>query len=275
MKNTKSDLSESPLAASFERMAKMKDELYLFARLGVPDDEGWVSMSRLTGDGEFVGEQLRTMKEKWNVDNRSAAIGVLGGLAWQVGGAALFLYATENRVPDLSPENVMLRFEDGGLAEVAFASGRFASLASDSEAGSADVLFEDGDGLRRYLRGGIEGMLSPAVGRIRVSLRVSKRTMWNRASDLVGQRLLQFGNLGVADKAWCGNEAERLVKSSGSPLDGATRFFAVEHCGREEVFIVRGCCCHGYKDPEHGYCGTCPLLSQEERERLAHEAMAG
>lgn len=272
MSGARTDISASPLALSFRRMAKMKDELYLFARLGVPEDEGWLPMSRLAEDGEFVSEQLRLMKEKWDLDNRNAAIGVVGGLAWQVGGAALFSYATECRVPDLSPDNVMLRLVDGGLAEVAFTSGRFAALADDSNAESATAVF-DGDGLRDHLREGMEAMLSPVVDNVRAAMRVSKRTMWNRASDLIGQRLLQFGE-SVADKSWCGREAERLVKSSGSPLDGATRFFVVEHGGREEVCIARGCCCHGYKDPEHGYCGTCPLLPQEELERLAVEAMS-
>lgn len=158
--------------------------------------------------------------------------------------------------------------------EAAFVSGRFAALAGDSEVESATAVFEDGDGLRSHLRDGIEGTISPVVDNVRAAMRVSKRTMWNRASDLIGQRMLHFGE-SVADKVWCGYEAERLVKAAGSPLDGATRFFVVEHGGREEVRIVRGCCCHGYKDPEHGYCGTCPLLSQEERERIAYEAMSG
>jgi hypothetical protein len=274
MRDTKTDLAASPLAPSFERMAEMKDDLYLFARLGMPDGDGWLPMSRLMDDGEFVGRQLRIMKEKWDVNNRNAAIGIVGGLAWQVGGAALFVYATERRVPDLSPENVRIHLVEGGLAEVAFVSGSFAALATDSQSGNATALFADESGLRGHLREGIEGMLSPAVDNVRAAMRVSKRTMWNRASDLIGQRMLQFGET-VVDKSWCGHEAERLVKSSGSPLDGATRFFVVERGGRDEVCLVRGCCCHAYKDPEHGYCGTCPLLSQEERERLALEAMSG
>ncbi len=72
------DPSGSPLAPSFERMMEMKDELYLFARLGIPPDgDGWVSMSRLTEDGEFVREQLLLMKEKWDLDSRNAANAVL------------------------------------------------------------------------------------------------------------------------------------------------------------------------------------------------------
>jgi ferric iron reductase protein FhuF len=226
-------------------------------------------------DGGFVGEQLRSVREKWNLDSRNSAIGVIGGLAWQVGGAALFVYATERRVPDLSPENVMLRLADGDLEEVAFVSGRFAAMESDPESPSATVVFENEDGLRDHLREGIEGMVSPVVDHIRDAMRVSKRTMWNRASDLVAQRLLQFGEVAVADKRWCGREAEKLVKFPGSSLDGATGFFVVEHAGREETCMVRGCCCHGYKDPEHGYCDTCPLLSREELEKRAVEAVAG
>lgn len=274
MRDTKTDLAASTLAPSFERMAEMKGDLYLFARLGAPEDEGWLPISRLMDDGDFVGGQLHAIKEKWNLDNRNAAIGIVGGVAWQVGGAALFVYATERRVPDLSPDNVMIRLVDGGLAEAAFVSGRFAALAGDPESEYATTLFDDEGGLRGHLREGIEGMLSPVVDNVRAAMRVSKRMMWNRASDLIGQRMLQFGET-VADRSWCGHEAERLVKSSGSPLDGATRFFVVERGGREEVCLVRGCCCHGYKDPEHGYCGTCPLLSQEERERMALEAMSG
>lgn len=272
------DLSASPLAASFERLAALKEELYLNARLGLPsgapEDNSWTPLRKLTEDGESLREHLRLMRERWDLSNRNAAIGVVGHLVWQVGGAAIFLYATERRVPDLSPENITLRLADGGIEEVAFTSGRFAALSNDPASESAVATFEDEDGLRGWLREGLERMLDPVISEVRAATRVGKRTMYNRAADLAAQRMMGMDGV-TGDGAWCGREAEKLVKSPDSPLDGATRFFTVEHEGREEIFLVRGCCCHAYKEPEHGYCGTCPLLSQEELEKRAAEAMAG
>lgn len=270
-------MNTSPLAPAFERMARMKEELYLNARLfdgTPPKGDGWVSMRRLMEDADFLREQLALIKGRWDLDNRGSAIGVVGNLVWQVGGAAIFVYATGRRVPDLSPENIALRLADGDLEEVAFTKDGFAALADDPASESAALTFKDEDGLRDHLRRRLEGILEPVITEVRAATKVGKRTMWNRAADLAAQRLLQVGEI-TGDRAWCGREAEKLIKEPGSPFKGPTGFFTVRHEGRKEIFLVRGCCCHGYKDPEHGYCGTCPLLPQDERERRAVEELAG
>ncbi|MBZ0316210.1 MAG: (2Fe-2S)-binding protein [Anaerolineae bacterium] len=53
----------------------------------------------------------------------------------------------------------------------------------------------------------------------------------------------------------------------GSPLRGKTGVIWIEHHGHPHPFLQRGACCLSYKVPEYGYCSTCPLLSQEEREQ--------
>lgn len=274
MSEVRTDLSGSPLAESFERMAKIQEGLYLFARLGVPpEDDGWISMRGLLSDKDFLRECIGLYRKKWDLDNRTSAIGFVGNIVWQAGGAALLLYATERRVPDLSPRNIAFRLPEGGVEEAAFTTGRFAALAEDPASGNATATFEDEDGLREYLREGLEKLMEPVIDEVRAATKVGKRTMWNRTADLAAQRLFQIGEA-TGERAWCGREAERLVKAPESPLNGATRFFTIEHEGREEVFLVRGCCCHAYKNPAHGYCGNCPLLTREELERRAVEEMA-
>jgi len=264
----------SPLAASFERLAEIEEELYLSARFGESPERDWVPLPRILEDRQFLREQLRLVREKWDLDNRNTAIGVVGRVVWHVGGAAIALYATERRVPNLSPENLSLRLTDGDLDGAAFLSGGFAAVSGDPARDEAVAVFEDEDGLAEWMRAGLEGLLEPLISGLHAETRVGRRVLWGRSADMISQRFLGMGKL-LGDRIRLGEQAERFVKSPGSPLNGNTGFFTVEHQGRKAVFFTRGVCCQGYKYPGSGYCGSCLLLSREEREQRAVAELAG
>lgn len=272
MSETRKTPEAPPLTETFGWLSRLREDLYLNARIGVPDGgEEWISAGESLANGDLLRDQLRRTREKWDLNNRDTAIGVVGGLAWQVGGAAVFCYATARRVPDLAPESLALRYADGDLEEVAFSEG-FAALAGDPAAEKALAVFNHEDALLGWLRRGLEQLLEPTVSEVRKATRVSARTLWGRATDLLAQTFLELGPYS-GDQDWCGAQAEKLVKAPESPFNGNTEFFTVEHAGTREVFMTRAICCHGYKDPEHGYCDSCPVLTQEDRERLALEEL--
>lgn len=263
------------LAETFERQACPLRELYIPARLGSPEGEGWVPAREITRDaGAFVRERLREAAADPGFDRRETAIDLAGDLAWWAWGAVVLIYATERRVPDLSPPNLLLRYEGGGLVEVAFASGCFAALADDPRSGAASEVFESEAAMRHRMRERLEELLGALIPAIRAETRVGERTLWGRASDLVAQRFLWTGEL-CGDWLWCGREAEAFVKAPGSPLNRNNGFFEVEHAGRSGVFMRRGVCCQEYRGPGGEHCEQCPVLPQQERERRAREVLSG
>jgi hypothetical protein len=250
-------------------------DLYVPASIGTQGGEGWVSAGEIVGDaGAFVREQLRGARARPGFVKRDAAMSLVGDIPWWVWGAAILLYATERRVPDLSPRNVLLRYEAGYLEEAAFASGDFAALARDPEAASAARVFADEGTMRDWMRACLERLLSPLVPEVRAVTRVGERTLWGRASDLVAQRFLWTGEL-CGDWPWCGREAEAFVKAPGSPLNRNNAFFDVEHAGRRGVFMRRSVCCQEYRSPGGDQCEQCPMLPQAERVRRAREVLSG
>lgn len=266
------DVATSPLAETLERVDPEK--YYFGMKLGVVGESWRRADSLARDDGEFLAAQMERTRTKWDLNNRDTAISLTGGYAWQVGGPAAVCYVLSRRVPDISPENLALRFdEDGGIAEAAVIGSRFAALPSDPAASHPDAVVLDSEAaLLGWLRVRLEAGIEPLVVAVRSRMRISRRTLWSRAADLVTDAFLTAG-FDTPDQARYAADADAFISTPGSPLRGNTGFFVVERDGRRGAFMTRAVCCHGYKDPEHGYCNSCPMLSQEERERLAVEEL--
>lgn len=263
-------------AGVFERLAGAMRDLCVPAACGRPPDaESWLSARDVVEDpGAFVRAQLNNSGARSAGAVRDVAIDLAGDVSWRAWGAPILFYAVERRVPDLAPGNVLLRYESGYLAEVAFPGGRFAALAGDPLAGEAARVFGREAEMRRWMRESLEDLLGPLIREIRAATRVGERTLWGRASDLAAQRFLWTGEL-CGDWAWCGVEAEAFVKAEGSPLNRNNAFFEVEHGGRRGAFMRRSVCCREYRAPGGGHCEQCPLLPRQELERRALEVLAG
>lgn len=268
-------MASAAFAGTFARQAHPLRELYIPARLGSPRGEGWRSVREIQREpGAFVRDQLAAAASEPGFDRRETAIDLAGDLAWWAWGAAVLFYATERRVPDLSPRDLLLRYECGGLGEVAFASGRFAALADDPDSGLASEIFAEEAGLRNRMRERLEEILRALIPEVRAATRVGERTLWSRASDLVAQRFLWTGEL-CGGWLWCGREAEAFVKAPGSPLNRNNAFFEVEHAGRSGVFMRRSVCCREYRRSGGDHCEQCPMLPHRELERRAREVLSG
>jgi hypothetical protein len=256
-----------------------REKYYFDLKLGAPDGApggAYETVDSLTRDGGRALARLMGLAQtRWKLSNRDAALAVVGEYAWGVGGPAIACYVLSRRVPDISPENVALRHDaDEGLWEAALLRGRFAALPQDPAAGHPDAVVLDGesallDWMRERLVAGIE----PLLDAVRRHARVGKRGAWARVSDYAADAFLMAG-WDTEDQARCAADAEAFVASPNSPLRGKTGFFVVEHRGRRGAFITRGVCCQGYKDPEHGNCDSCPMLTQEEREKRAIQSLA-
>ncbi|MCA3748827.1 MAG: (2Fe-2S)-binding protein [Rubrobacter sp.] len=264
-------MSRSPLA---EALGLIDPERHYFRMRPVAGDgEGWVPATVLTSNEELAFRQIRRAQERWDLRRREAAAYLVGSYAWGVGGPAVAAYVLARRVPDLSPENVLVRLDEGGgIPEAAVRTGRFATLASDPAAGHPEAVPLPGEpALLGWMRERLIAGLDPLVSLVCGVTRVGGRTLWGRAADLLAQSFLMVGG-DTPDQVGYMEDARAFV--SGLPFGERVSFFVVERGRQRRAFMTRSVCCQAYRNPEYGYCDSCPALSQEERERRAAEELA-
>ncbi len=262
----------APLAATIGRVSAVEigdGEIDLSARLGVPDEPGWVTVADLAEDQELLGEVLsRIGREYGTTDLAYRGTTLLRDCLWRVLAPTVVALLTERRLPDLRVENVALRFDESGFAEgMAFVGSSFASLPHDRDAGHPDaVVLSSEDDLLAWLREALAETHLPALIPALRGLRVRRgtRVLWRAAVDVCAETFMFVGQeLGCEAEACA--LAERLL-AGPSPLSGPTGYFVLEHDGGSEMTRVRNTCCLYYKVGD-STCFTCPRTSNEERLR--------
>jgi len=241
-------------------------------KLGAPA-EGWTTAEVLASDRKLLAEQTACLGERRDLSKRDAALYVLGSYAWGVGGPAIACHVLSRRVPDISPENVAVRF-DGGYCEAALVRERFAVLPADPAAGHPGaVVVADEAVLLGWMRERLVAGVEPLLEGLRTFVRIGERAARSRVADLASRAFLMVA-ADTDDPMRHAADAETFVTAPGSPLRGTTMFFVVERGGERATFLTRGACCRAYRRPGHGHCDSCPMLTKEEREERAIAQMA-
>jgi hypothetical protein len=267
----------APLAETLSRVAVVEvgdGEIDLSARLGIPDEPGWVMVSELASDGDLLDELLGRIGRKYETNNRSiTATFLLKGCLWRILTPAVAAFLFDRRMPDLSAQNVALSFGENGYASgLALRERRFAALPTDPAAGHPDavVLSSEKELLGWGQKRLAEDYLPPLFDALRRSRpRRGRRAMWGTAVDVICEAFIYVG-------AWLERQQEALgyaesMLSGDSPLSGPTNYYVLEHDGGSETTRVRNTCCLYYKIGD-GACFTCPRTPNEERlQRLRKE----
>ena len=187
------------------------------------------------------------------------------------------LYLT-GRAPLLTPDTLRLpwdtrrsRFETPIVVEA-----QAVVLADDTAADHPDtVVARDEDEQLRLTAEALFATFEPLLDSLHAHSRAGKRTLWGWVLDTMHFYMLNPARyLGRdAEQAW--ETATRLgdaLIAAGAITRKRPRLFpfAPEH--PRGTWAVRGTCCFDYKgDPEHGYCTTCPLKCDGERQEALAE----
>lgn len=268
-----------PLRETLSAFEKLTGQLYDIGELDNPD---WFQSTDLTNPKSLSLNQVlaRQCVHYPGMDARTQASFFINDYSWYITEAAIGSYLLAKRVPDLSAENIALRFstymwhEDGesGEAEridVRFLSGRFACLPDDPAAdhSNAQVLPNLG-ALRERLRTTLEAHLTPIIDCIHEQTRLSRHAQWLLVADACAAQFLNIGrqlNIEEYGKA----EGLAFIQVPHSPMNndktGYIRLQYDEHC---DTFRTRGGCCRYYTVSETGddYCSTCVLRKPENRD---------
>ncbi len=292
-------LADASLADTLARVTAL--DPYLFTDQGDVEGQWFRASDLLRADAPQLDAGLKFAISRYpDAERRVAGSFFFGNYTGYLVGAAIGCYLAERRVPDLSPENVALRYStfswqehgESGESEridVRFLSGRFAALPDDPLAGHADVqIVGDRAALRDQLHRGLEAHLTPLIETLAARTRLGKRAQWSLAADACAHGFQQAGARLNDEAASCA-EALTFIRTTGSPLyNRTTSYFSLEHQGHRETFVraaaaastiawppattARPACCARPRSAI-SYCSTIWPISI--RRRCPHEAAFG
>ena len=204
--------------------------------------EGWLAADALAADLDGLLEGIYDL-----AGVRHAPLGaewLLEHCAWQ-GASLVVAAAMDGWVPDLSPENVLLWFRDGGVWGLALREVR---------AAGADP---------RAAHDALEAFLTPVVAAVTARRLRAPRPLWRAAGDRVGQAVVWAGAAYGDPEA-----ARRLGEAMLAPPSPMHVPLRTDVSADGMPYHVRSSCCLYHRVPGVEVCAGCPLR-QSRRLRAA------
>lgn len=245
----------------------------LDARVGLPDEVGWIRGTALLENPElFIPELLTQLHQSLGGDSRKVVASfLLKDWLRQVVLASTGAYLLAGRIPDVRIENLAFRRSaEGRATAIAFLSDHIHARDDDQAGGETGVTSVPAAALRQTLRDTLGyGYAGPLIRTLRPFVPVSERFMWSTTADtIVGFTLLIIQRFDLP--AQCYSEADALAAME--PWRGKTTAKNISDEAHGLHMLVRGCCCFAYHLDQYEKCKTCPLRPMEERIILSREA---
>lgn len=248
---------KSEIDATLSRIGMAHADGYgLLIRRRKGPGEGWFLASELGPEGQAPAVLLanvRGMSEppadhiraEWLLESVARALADLGGS---------FLVAAR-RLPELSPDNVLLAAEGGLVRATGMISERMTVVEGDLAMGQNGITGAGSwEELADLFRIGWIDLLSPLTGWLDENGLRPEKTLWHAAADRLAQSLVWSG------KAFEQHEFARQVTervTGGDPrLEIPLETDEDEYGDR---YHLRATCCLAYRTPEGSLCRACPL----------------
>lgn len=220
--------------------------------------DGWFQASELAGPHApamllanvrgFSEPPADHIRAEWMLESIGRAIADLGGS---------FLVSS-NRLPDLSPTNVLLAAEGGLVRATGMTSGRMTVLAEDTAAPDPGIETASGwEDLADRFREGFTSLLEPVINWLDGQGLRPEKTLWFAAADRLAQSLIWSGDA-FEKPDFARSVAERVI--NGDPRITIPLQTEVDDYDRE--YHLRATCCLAYRTPEGTLCQACPLHRQ-------------
>lgn len=229
----------SALIEAYTRLRELNPRWVV--EIGVPTGERWLAGRTLTEpESGPLADLLAAIGARLQTQNRKV---IAASFALRFGwssAAAIAPWLVSGCVPDVSLDNVSLRFTDGALFE--------------------QVAVHDPRVAETGLRAQLIAQATPVVDALQRWSHFPRNAIWGQIASSWGA---QFEPVLTA----LGREREVLpVARAFFDNDRyAPRMYEVQHCGTTHVYHMRSTCCLYYKAPEGNYCASCPLISEDER----------
>lgn len=256
----------SPFVAIFKALGEHNPAWR--ADIGPPQDPGWISGTSLRRATEGPPHELllRIGTRVGTSDRRTIAALFALRYGW-TSVLAVAAYLRHDAVPDVSLENISLKFKENTFFErLALHVPRGAMKASDpaSPHPSVEALPSDPRSLLGCLRRRLVEQAQPVVEALHDWSGFAPRGTWGMlTSSWAAHFTAHFGEAGEQ------SEALPILSDffAGDDLVAAMqpRFHLVTYGEVTQVYQRRASCCRYYLVPRGDLCASCPLVSHEER----------
>ncbi|WP_119070062.1 IucA/IucC family C-terminal-domain containing protein [Aggregatilinea lenta] len=257
----------TPLDGTLQRLVR----LYPYLELRTGDDlpPGWVNAKDLIASGSpHLPRLVRTVGATSGTDDRQVAVSFfLNGYAWLVAVVGLGCLLAEGRVPDLTFEDVALRFdEQGNAAGMALSNGRFLALPQDRDADHhRATIVPDRGALRDAFRHEIEAHMAHVIPALRAQSSLGTRALWITVIDRCATFLYWANHLkpDLVSRETVRDDVAALAHVPGSPMaNKLTRLDPVDTPDGPALALRRGSCCLNYRRPDGELCDSCPIRKE-------------
>lgn len=197
-------------------------------------------------------------------------------MTWAATAAPLALMTLERRVIAPQPESTFVRVDERGEVSGAFFDDpSFCVLTGDPAAHHEQACAVDGvPALHGWMREQLVVSLQPLVDALSELSRLGRRGLWGQVASSWGSIIVWAAQLaGVGAHGM--HEAETFLTGGGVAFSRPPTFFQIHHRGRDLVAMRRGVCCLAYKLADHPFCGSCPLISEDERDQRFRDESDG
>ncbi len=199
------------------------------------DDSGRVQALLLSRVSGMTGPPEDHIRAEWLLESLARAVADLGGA---------FIVAAR-RLPDLSPDNVLLAAEGGLL--------RASGLTSDRGLESEDLNL-----LADRFRSGFAQLLEPTVNWLDGQGLRPAKTLWHSAADRLAQSLVWSGK--AFDRPDLALDLTTLVVGPESPDPRLAIPVARAEDEWGDEYHLRSTCCLAYRTDGGQLCRSCPLV---------------
>jgi ferric iron reductase protein FhuF len=233
-----------------------------------PADESLIPATRLLEDDEAIAQLVAARARGLELKpGRAAAVLWMQSYAYRVAGPLLAAWVLHQRVPDLSVENIRLRFDaEGRPVEVRLVRPRVV-VESGDRVDDAEFLATP-DLTAEAIRLLLDGHLMPILKRLSGRYRLGALSGQGAIASQLGMALTFIDANAATPWIEVARVAVGLFERSRDRIggEGKTGDMIVTRLGdREGVTWRRRTCCLVHQAPQREKCGGCPLRSEEER----------
>ena len=216
--------------------------------LVVHDPVGWLPATRLA-DGSALPEVLSAARRRWGGSRHASAALAWKSYTYWVALPAVVGYALTRRVPDMSPEQVLVRpHGEAPFLEIGLRSPALAVLPDDPLAGAPGVRVVTD--LAGFLRGTLlDAHLSPVLDRLREHVRLGRRTLLGSLASGAAHGVLRARSAVPGRPAATAQEVLSVL--------GVDDLVEIT----PELAVQRRTCCLAFTLPQPKICQGCCLRS--------------
>lgn len=213
--------------------------------------DGWNPATDLLDSDAALDALLDAGKQRWKAHDHVNASMVWKAYTRWLALPAVLGFATAHRVPDVSPENVLYRFDPEAKHFLTLGLRRAAltALSGDPTPGIADHVADEAALLAVLRSQLVDRHLAPLMDRFRARVHIGRRSLWGSLASGVGQMISRSA------EALPGSTLDTAHAVLGA-LDIADLVELAPQPGGS-LEVTRRTCCLSFTLPEPKFCSGC------------------